>query len=143
MRKLALLAPLVLGLAACGNAPSAAEAAEAAPVDQLQTGDVLTIDSDALAARLAAGDVQLIDVRTPEEFAEGHIAGAINVPVDTFDPVMLPDAAGAERILYCRSDRRSGIAAERLAAHSGQDSVHLDGGILAWQEDGQPVAVVD
>ncbi|HAD18290.1 MAG TPA: sulfurtransferase, partial [Erythrobacter sp.] len=88
---------------------------------------------------LDAGDaIQLIDVRTPEEFADGHIEGAINIPVDRFDPATLPDPQGAERILYCQSDRRSGIAAEKLAAN-GDTAVHMKGGIRAWEGNHLPV----
>ena len=99
-----------------------------------------TIAPDTLAVKIAAGEpIQLIDVRTPEEFAQGHLAGAINIPLGEFDPEALPDPRGSERILYCRSDRRSGIAAERLAAASGTAALHLDGGILAWEASDFPV----
>jgi rhodanese-related sulfurtransferase len=97
-------------------------------------------DDVAEATRIAAGEpIQLIDVRTPEEFAQGHLTGAINIPLGEFDPEALPDPRGSERILYCRSDRRSGIAAERLAAASGTAALHLDGGILAWEASDFPV----
>lgn len=135
MRAVLAALPLALAVAACDTAPPAVQAEE---VVSSETAEVLTIDSAALAEKLSAGNVQLIDVRTPEEFAEGHIEGAINIPVDDFDPAALPDAEGKERILYCRSARRSGIAAERLSSHSGKAATHLEGGILAWLETGQP-----
>ncbi|WP_247717916.1 rhodanese-like domain-containing protein [Qipengyuania proteolytica] len=134
----ALLSGMAAGLlAACsaGAAPADDGAAMAA------APKVRTIETQALATRLDAGEaIQLIDVRTPEEFAEGHIAGAINIPLDRFDPAALPDAQGAARVLYCRSARRSGLAAEQLVAATGRDAVHLEGGILAWEQSGQPVA---
>lgn len=105
--------------------------------DMAVTGEagVLTIEAQALATRIEAGETfQLIDVRTPEEFAEGHLEGAINIPLDRFDPAALPDAQGAERVLYCRSGRRSGIAAAMLADATGRNAIHLDGGILAGEE---------
>ena len=122
-------------LAACsGGAVPGSENAEARVVG------VLTIAPRALATRIDAGEaIQLIDVRTPEEFAEGHLAGAINIPVDDFDPAALPDAGAAERVLYCRSARRSGVAAEKLAQASGSVAVHLEGGILAWEKAGLPI----
>ena len=132
----AFLPALAAGLlAACsGGAAPGTESAQARDVG------VLTIEANALAMRLDAGEeIQLIDVRTREEFAEGHLAGAINIPVDEFDPATLPSAEGAERVLYCRSARRSGIAAEKLAKASGSTAVHLEGGILAWEETGLPV----
>ena len=133
---------LIAGLAATMLAACSADAREAADADvaAISPGSVLEIGPEALAARIEAGEaIQLIDVRSPEEFAEGHLEGAINIPLDSFDPATLPDPAGAERVLYCRSDRRSGLAADRLA-QSGADAVHMDGGILAWIDAGLPTA---
>ncbi len=132
---------LIAGMAAGVLAACSADARPAA--DDVATSaeaSVATIAPGELAARLTGGEaIQLIDVRTPEEFAEGHLAGAINIPVDEFDPAALPDAQGADRVLYCRSDRRSGIAAERLAEATGATAVHMDGGILAWEAADLPV----
>ena len=132
---------LIAGLAAAMLAACSADARDAADADETASfaGAVLEIGPQALAARIEAGEtIQLIDVRSAEEFAEGHLEGAINIPVDEFDPAALPDPEGASRVLYCRSDRRSGVAAERLAA-SGAEGVHMDGGILAWEAVGLPV----
>lgn len=83
------------------------------------------------------GDVRLIDVRRDDEVAEGMIPGAEHIAMDTFDPALV--MAGDDRaiILYCRSGRRSRIVGERLAAHTGQPSTHLAGGIIAWREAGK------
>ncbi|MXP47521.1 hypothetical protein GRI43_09030 [Altererythrobacter luteolus] len=125
-------------LASCG----ASEAS--APVADTDTGSiggqVLTLDAAALAGKLEAGTVHLIDVRTAEEFADSHIAGAVNIPLAQFDPKALTNSDGDEVILYCRTDRRSGIAASELAEHTGRDAVHLDGGIIGWEEAGMPVS---
>ena len=124
------------GLAACGNTSPVTET----EIPGQRVAGVLTIEPQALATRLDAGEpIQLIDVRTREEFAEGHIEGAINIPVDEFDPAALPDTEGRDRILYCRSDRRSGIAAETLAEEINSTVVHMDGGIVAWEAAGLPV----
>ena len=83
--------------------------------------------------------VQLLDVRTPEEFDEGHIAGAILVDVN--------EEAFVERALavldkqrpvavYCRSGRRSARAASQLAMQ-GMTVTNLDGGVIAWQDAGK------
>lgn len=87
-------------------------------------------------------DVRLIDVRTPNEYAEGHLFGAENIDVK--------DSLFAERIkgiegevaVYCRGGRRSLKAAEQLAA-SGCTVYNLDGGILAWQKAGMPTTAVE
>ena len=86
-------------------------------------------------------DVVLLDVRTAEEYAEGHIAGAVNIDQSQSDFVGKVKARlSAEKTiaLYCRSGRRSASAASRLAAE-GYKCVNLSGGILAWKEAGKPV----
>ena len=132
-----LLAVAAAGLlASCSAGATTADDDVAAP----HLAGALTIEAKALATRIGAGEqIQLIDVRTPEEFAERHLEGAINVPLDSFDPAALPDTGGAERVLYCRSARRSAEAAEKLADATGRDAVHLEGGILAWEKAGLPV----
>lgn len=66
-------------------------------------------------AALARGGARVVDVRTPAEFAAGHVPGAVNVP---FDEVRrrAAELGGPETplVLYCRSGRRSAIAAEAL-----------------------------
>lgn len=69
------------------------------------------------AAHLAAqGKTIWVDVRTPEEFAEGHIKGAINIPVENIATQIanFPIAKDDTILLYCRSGRRSGIAQQVL-----------------------------
>lgn len=132
--RMALIAALSFALGGCGTARTAEtgsnQAVEAAE----------TLDAGTLAARIARGDVLLIDVRTPEEFSGGRIAGAINIPLDRLNPASLPQQPGKETILYCRSDRRSGLAARQVAAAGGPALRHLDGGIIAWEASGLPVA---
>lgn len=122
--------------AACSPAADAADDAAAVPAS---AGQVTTLAPAELADLVEAGTVRLIDVRTPEEFAEGSIPGAVNVPLDSFDPAAIVDEPGKETVLLCRSGRRSGVAAEQLAAERGEAVRHLDGGILAWVADGQAV----
>ena len=145
MRAFLAFSPLVM-LAACGGegqlGPEAMVAGEA-PQSQVQTGSVELLAEPELANLLANDKVTLIDVRAPEEFAEGHIPGAINYPVDDFDPATIPAVAGKETILYCRSARRSERAAQMLAEHTGEKVRHLEGGILAWQEAGGEVVLPD
>lgn len=86
-------------------------------------------------------DISLIDVRTPEEFAEGYIPGAINIDSsdsDFAENIMSRFKAPAKIALYCRSGRRSGEAASLLSTQ-GYEIFDLDGGILAWEKDGLTV----
>jgi len=86
-------------------------------------------------------NVVILDVRTAEEFREGHITGAVNIDQNQSDFVQQTKAAfptDKKIAVYCRSGRRSANAAERLAAE-GYQCVNLKGGILAWKEAGLPV----
>ena len=100
---------------------------------------VVDLSVDELAQRIATSDILLVDVRTPEEVADGMIPGALHMPLDTFDPAAPELSDGREVVLYCRSGRRSSIAANRLAEHTGKPAEHLAGGMLAWEKAGEPV----
>ena len=104
---------------------------------------VATITAPQLATLIEAGEVVLIDVRTPYEFADGRIAGALNAPLTHFDAAAIPDDKSREVILYCGSSRRSAIAAEMLAEHRGSVVRHLEGGIRAWTDAGYPTVAND
>lgn len=85
--------------------------------------------------------IQLIDVRTPEEFAEGHIAGArlINVWDSTFVEQAKSQLSKDKPVaVYCRSGKRSANAAGKLVK-LGYEVINLDGGITAWKEENRPV----
>jgi rhodanese-related sulfurtransferase len=81
---------------------------------------------------------QLIDVRTPEEFAGGHIPGAVNIPVQEIAGRLAEVAQDRPVVLYCRSGNRSTQAAQILDA-AGYAPVYNLGGIAAWQQAGFPV----
>lgn len=79
-------------------------------------------------------EVQILDVRTPEEFASGHIPGAVNI--DVFDRNFLQEVTSKldksrPVAVYCRSGRRSADAAA-LMSKNGYNVANLSGGILAW-----------
>jgi rhodanese-related sulfurtransferase len=87
----------------------------------------------------AAGDVQLVDVRTPEERGAGRIPDdSGHIPFDE----LAARAGELDRarpvVFYCRSGDRSAVAADAFEA-SGFDASTLTGGILAWAESGRPV----
>jgi rhodanese-related sulfurtransferase len=95
------------------------------------------ITVDELKTKLDSGEkVNLIDVREPHEFAEGHIGGRL-VPVgkiQTMQVEELEDLKDEEVIIYCRSGRRSMMACMVLDQLGFKDTYNLEGGILAWQE---------
>lgn len=85
--------------------------------------------------------VVLLDVRTAEEYAEGHIEGAVLIDQKQDDFVEKAKAVlpiDKTIAIYCRSGRRSTNAAEKLA-DVGYKCVNLKGGIMAWKEAGKPV----
>lgn len=90
---------------------------------------------------IGQSDVQLLDVRSGQEYAEGHLAGALlaDVTSDGFiDKACAMLDTTRTVAVYCRSGRRSASAAKLLATH-GYKVVNLRGGILAWQSQGMPV----
>ena len=78
--------------------------------------------------------VVVLDVRTADEFAEGHIARAVNIDVkqsDFMDKAKATLPKGKTIAVYCRSGRRSANACEQLSSE-GFKTYNLKGGIIAW-----------
>ena len=76
----------------------------------------------------------ILDVRTPEEFAEKHIPNAVNVPNETIGTTAIPELPDKNQLImvYCRSGRRSKQAAEKLVK-LGYTNVVEFGGIIDWK----------
>jgi rhodanese-related sulfurtransferase len=94
------------------------------------------IDARTAREMQRAGD-PIIDVRTAEEYASGHIAGAINIPIGML-PKGLDRFPDGPVITTCGSGGRGGRAADLLDA-LGRTAFSLDGGTKAWQAAGLPV----
>ncbi len=93
-----------------------------------------------ISSRREAGQAPVvIDVRTPEEFAAGHIPGAVNIPFDEVAERISEVEAPHGVALYCMVGPRARRGETALLA-SGYTSVfHLEGGLAAWQAAGYPV----
>ena len=131
MKKIGFLALMVSLLVACG-APKQKEAVQQ-PAAELQIENFNVQQFEEL---IKDTTVVLLDVRTPQEFAEGCIEGALNIDVKDslfIQNVQAAIPAGAKVAVYCRSGRRSMMAAEQML-EKGYVPVNLEGGILAWQE---------
>lgn len=91
-------------------------------------GDVKGSDARELVAKGAL----LLDVRTTQEFAGGHLPGAVNIPVQDLDR-RLSEVGAKERpvVVYCRSGQRSARAA-RMLKGAGYQAVHDLGSISRW-----------
>lgn len=115
-----------------------------AEVERLVTGffgdrdAVEAVGMDELLVRAERGDVVVIDVRPPEEFAAAHIRGARSVPLGALDEADLP--AGSVVVAYCRGPYcvLADEAVRRLRAR-GLDARRLEGGLPEWRAAGLPL----
>lgn len=106
-----------------------------------EQADPDTLDIEAFATLAESPGTVLLDVRTPQEFATGHLRNAVNIDFNA--PDFADRVAGLDRTatyaVYCRSGNRSGQALQ-LMTHAGfENAAHLDGGIVAWTAAGRPV----
>ena len=125
MRKIKRLLPFVLSLmllSSCG-----AHRSTSLGYRQISMNEAVKMMRD-------EKDYIILDVRRPDEFAEGHIPGAINVPneeIGTAEIAELPDKSQMI-LVYCRSGRRSKEASEKLVK-LGYTNIVEFGGILDWK----------
>jgi rhodanese-related sulfurtransferase/DNA-binding transcriptional ArsR family regulator len=114
---------------------------DAARQAYLGPDDVTAIDRDELLRQAKAGDVVVLDVRPVEEYAAGHIPGAVGIPVDKLaDRIAeLPD--DVDIVAYCRG-RYCVFAhdAVRILTNHGRSARRLEDGMLEWRLAGLPVA---
>jgi rhodanese-related sulfurtransferase len=95
---------------------------------------------DEVKRGLADGSIILVDVREPNEWAAGHIEGAVLHPLSTFDVANLPKEPGKRIVFQCRSGKRTLQALERAQAGGRSDiKAHFGGSMLAWEAAGEPV----
>ena len=97
----------------------------------------MKIQPKELQEKLAQGNAQLIDVRTPMEFEEIHIEGSELMPLDRLDPEKVK--SGGSSVVICRTGKRSEQARQQLSAAGCEDIAVLDGGVTAWEQAGLPV----
>ncbi|MEX0733930.1 MAG: rhodanese-like domain-containing protein [Steroidobacteraceae bacterium] len=106
----------------------------------------LSIEPKTLGARQAWGDQSLVvlDVRTPAEYAEGHIPGALNIPHTELAAriVELSDARSRDIVVYCRSGNRTAQALKVLGDAGFTRLFHLKGDYLRWSAENRPVTRV-
>jgi rhodanese-related sulfurtransferase len=136
-----LLAATLLAGPALGNDTGPVPAPQAAPPASATQPGVPLVSQDALLARQAKHDpaLLLLDVRTPEEFAAGHVPGAVNIPHDQVSARLGEVPKDKDVVLYCRSGHRASLAATVLAKAGYTHLSHLDGDMNGWVEKGRPV----
>ena len=97
------------------------------------------LDASELNDLLASGQrIQIIDVRSPQEFDEGHVPGAINIPLEQVESRLDDLHAVDPAILVCQSGRRAEMCQQILERHRANLRV-LAGGTSAWIDNGFPV----
>jgi rhodanese-related sulfurtransferase len=129
MKKLSILFTLLLfvsytGIVSCG-----------------QSSGYKTVDAAEFKKAVDAKEGIVLDVRTPEEFTEGHIPGAMNVDYngsDFKDKIAQLDKNQKYNV-YCRSGKRSAASSQILVESGFKNVVNLNGGIMAWQAGNYPV----
>jgi rhodanese-related sulfurtransferase len=115
MKKLGLMVLLALGLASCS------------------TSGYHQISPEKAKSMMNEGNVVIIDVRTLDEYNDGHILGALLIPnesIGSTQPSLLPDK-DAVILVYCRSGNRSKQASDKLVA-MGYTKIYDFGGIIDW-----------
>ena len=138
-KSLAVVACALLGAAGIAATSIAADPA----VADATSAPAPLITQSELLARLEKKDPELVvlDVRTPAEFAAGHVPGARNVSHDLLSS-QVPDLAelrDKQVVLYCRSGRRTLLAEETLRRAGFTKLLHLQGDYLAWEAEHRPI----
>ncbi|MFU8884181.1 MAG: rhodanese-like domain-containing protein [Cyanobacteriota bacterium] len=159
-----LLLGVTLALCLLISAPQGAAAATAiAPADAtVVAGEAAAIDSaveqylsslpddfhairsvPALKRLLASGNVSLIDVRTPAEYRAGHIAGAINRPLNELSHHVAAISPEREVVLYCSSGFRSAMGVMALQLEGLNQVKGFVPSIEGWKAAGEPVVTTE
>ena len=103
-----------------------------APAEKESSYRQITMD-EAAAMMEEENDYIILDVRTPEEFSEKHIPGAINIPNETIGTEEVPELPDKDQLIlvYCRSGNRSKQASDKLVG-LGYTNIVEFGGIIDW-----------
>ena len=133
----ALVAGMLGGVAACSASPPGSPSGS----PSTSTHQLQHLDAAAFAAEVATPGVVVIDVRTPAEYATGHLRDAVNLDVQSSDfAARLADLdVSTSYAVYCQSGHRSELALEKLAAAGFTHVVDLTGGVPAWTAQGYPL----
>jgi rhodanese-related sulfurtransferase len=129
----ALAVAAVTGMSACSSDTPASNPASSAAGQHMAARD--------FSAAMKAPGTIVLDVRTPAEYASGHLAQAKNIDVEAsgFANRIAALDKNATYAVYCRSGNRSGTALEQMTAAGFTHVYDLAGGIGAWQNMGGPM----
>lgn len=130
-----LLLMIIVPLVSCTGGAGSSDRAESVDVVTAMTAQYRKISPQLAKEMMDSGDsITVVDVRTPSEYAAGHIEGAILIPNETIttasNPELLPNVDDTI-LVYCRSGNRSSQAARKLVS-LGYTNVYDFGGINDW-----------
>ena len=131
MRRTTILITLITALFAIALVGCSSDTATIETVEPAAAAEVIESNPDAI----------VLDIRTPEEYAEGIIEGAVNIDFYAADFASQLDALDkdATYVVYCRSGNRSGQAMDTFADLGFQQVSDVNGGIVNWYQQGLPV----
>jgi phage shock protein E len=124
---------LLAGCSSTGSTP--------APGAATSVNGVVHVEVPGFAALVSSPGTVVLDVRTPQEFAAGHLAGARNLDISApdFSNQLAALDRSATYAVYCHSGNRSGQALQAMSAAGFGHVADLSGGITAWSEAGRSV----
>ena len=124
-------------LASCVNNPKKTTTADKPTQEIQKTTSIRKVDTKTFKSEIEGKKIQLVDVRTPKEYVQGHIENSENINV--FDNNFMAQMAKYKKdqpvYVYCRSGGRSMKAAGKLKA-AGYNVVNLNGGFMGWEKNG-------
>lgn len=127
LRSALFITSLAIAGAIVGAMPVAAQAQAAQQVPLIEPAQVHGLIA-------LGGKITIVDVRRPDETAQGHIAGAILMPLDSLPNTYSSLPKKGKLIVYCRSGHRSAQAVQFLLSHGYKNAVSMNGGYLAWTQ---------
>jgi len=128
---IALVAAIPLAATACGMGEPTADGYQNAPISH--------VHEHVTMGKASPIPFMLLDVRTPEEYTEGHIQGAVLIPVQVLGERLAEVPKDKQVYVYCHSGRRSAMASKLLAENGNTRIENVVGGITAWKDAGFPV----
>lgn len=106
-------------------------------------GSIMNMNAKDFSAKTQQAGVVVLDVRTPGEFSQGHIQGAMNIDVEssTFNSEMAKLDKTKSYAVYCHSGNRSGVATKAMAKAGFKHLFNLENGISDWMAQGMPTVM--
>ena len=122
---IAVVAAVAITLSACGS----------------EASSVTNLSVTQFAEEIKQPSIQVLDVRTPAEFAEGHLANSLNIDFESgnfADEIKKLDKSKSYAV-YCRSGRRSALAAAEMSKTGFHHILNMSGGTIDWTTAGLPL----